>query len=135
MAATEAFPPGVLHFPEGLPGFEGNTEFALLQDEELQPIVFLQSLGEPQVCFSVLPIQRIDPKYHLRLGDDDRRLLGLPGGPEQVLNVLCLAIVNLGDGAQPASANLFAPIVVNLDNWFAKQVIRFDSAYSAVTEV
>jgi flagellar assembly factor FliW len=50
-------------------------------------------------------------------------------------NALCLAVLNLADGAQPATANLLAPIVVNVETWTAKQVIQVDSSYSTATEV
>lgn len=126
---------GVLHFPEGLPGFEGLRDFVLLQEEELRPLVFLTSLGEPRICFPVLPIQSLDREYQLRLSDDDRRALQLSGEPVLGSNVLCLAILNLGDGAQPVAANLLAPIVINRENWTARQVIQLDSSYSSVAEV
>ncbi|HYM12262.1 MAG TPA: flagellar assembly protein FliW [Bryobacterales bacterium] len=135
MAENDSWPKGVVHFPEGLPGFEDLTRFVLLQDEELLPIAFLSSLIEPKVCFPVLPIQRIDQNYELRLRDDDRQLLKLNGEPVDGINILCVAILNLGDGSKPPSANLFAPIVINLENWTAKQIIQFESSYSSVSEV
>ena len=122
-----------------MPGFESLREFVLLQDEELLPIVFLSSLGEPKVCFPVLPIQNIEREYHLRLGEDDRRVLGLSEDPAAQSaseeQLLCLAILNLGDGSRSPSANLFAPIVINLTNWTAKQVIQVESSYPAALEV
>ena len=139
MAETAAWPSGVIHFPEGIPGFESLRDFVLLQDEELLPIVFLSSLSEPKVCFPVLPMQNIEREYRLDLGEDDRRVLRLAeepaaeSAPEEQL--LCLAILNLGDGSRPPSANLFAPIVINLANWTAKQVIQFESSYPAALEV
>jgi flagellar assembly factor FliW len=92
-------------------------------------------LVEPQICFSVLPVQRIDGNYQLRLRDEDRLALQLNGEAADGANILCLAILNLGDGSKPPSANLFAPIVINLENWTAEQVIQFDSSYSSVAEV
>ena len=133
MAETDV--QGVLRFPEGLPGFEALTRFVLLQDEELLPIVFLSSLVEPKICLPALPIQCIHREYRLRLSDEDRQVLNLSAEPLVGTNILCLAILNLFDGSQPASANLFAPIVINRENWTAKQVIQFESSYSAVAEV
>ncbi len=135
MAEAEPLPPGVLRFPEGIPGFETLTEFVLLQDEELLPILFLTSLGEPKICLPVMPAQRISPGYRARIGPEDRKLLGLPDEPEAGGDVLCLAVLNLGDGSGPATANLLAPIVVNPETWIAKQIIQAESAYSAVADV
>ena len=135
MTEAEPLPRGVLHFPEGLPGFENLSQFVLLQDEELLPLVFLTSLAEPKICLPVLPVQRILPDYRLRLSEEDRRLLHLTAEPVVGGNVLCLVVLNLGDGRQPATANLLAPIVVHPETWTAKQVIQVESPYSAVAEV
>jgi len=128
-------PLSVIHFPEGLPGFENHTHFTLVQEEELQPIVFLLSLVDPGIQFPVVPIQKIHQNYQLQLSEEDRRTLVLAGEPVVGENLLCLAILTLGDGTQPATANLFAPIVVNLESWMAKQVILFNSNYSVTAEV
>ena len=132
MAETSR-PQGVLHFPEGLPGFEQLTDFLLLEEEELRPIVFLQSLSEPPVCLPAVPAEQVHPGYSLELAEDDRRVLGL--APEAPPHLLCLVILHLGDGSQPVTANLLAPIVVNLGNWTARQVIQIHSPYSTLAEV
>jgi len=128
-------PKGVLHFPEGLPGFEALTQFVLLQDEELLPLAFLTSLSEPKVCLPVIPVQRICGDYQLKLAEADRKLLSLSGEPVVGTDVLCLAVLDLGDGRKAATANLVAPIVVNTETWTAKQVIQADCPYSSAAEV
>ena len=133
--AEVQIPLRILHFREGIPGFENLTRFTLLQDENLLPIVFLVALEEPRISFPVVPIQRIRPDYALRLSEEDRKALELSGESKPGQDLLCLAILNLGEGAQPATANLFAPVVVNLQTWTAKQVIQFESSYSATAEV
>src|SRR5436309_1037190 len=134
MKETEPLPRGTVHFPEGLPGFEQLTQFVLLQDEELLPLAFLTSLVEPKICLPVVPVQRIHPEYDLKLADDDRDALKLTEDSSDA-DLLCLAVLNLGDGLQPATANLLAPIVINLRTWTAKQVIQIQSPYSCVVEV
>lgn len=126
---------GVLYFPEGLPGFESLTQFVLLQDEELLPIVFLTSLAEPKISLPVLPVQSLVPDYHLTLAAEDCHLLRLGEAPVLGRNVLCLAVLSLGDGLRAATANLLAPIVVNIETWTAKQVIQVSSPYSTAAEV
>lgn len=135
MTEAETLPQGVLYFPEGLPGFENLNQFVLLQDEDLQPMVLLTSLGEPKICLPVVPVQHLQPDYRLQLGQEDRSLLRFPGEAVLGHNVLCLVVLNLGDGTQPATANLLAPIVINVETWTAKQVIQADSLYPAAAEV
>jgi len=126
---------GVVYFPEGLPGFESLTRFVLLREDDLLPVVLLCSLTEPSVSCPIVPIQCIEKGYELRLNEDDCAVLGLAGPAVVGQNVQCLAIVSLGDGTRPASANLFAPIVISLEILTAKQVIQFESNYAAVAEV
>jgi len=135
MAEFPPLPPGVLLFPEGLPGFENLTRFVLLQEEDLLPIVFLRSLAEPNICLPVTPVRCIRPEYDLRLEDDDRRVLDLADQAVPESDLMCLVVLKLGDGLQPATANLLAPIVVNLRNHVAKQVIQIRSLYSTAVEV
>jgi|YNPBryunderm2012_1023409.scaffolds.fasta_scaffold00984_11 flagellar assembly factor FliW len=121
----------VFEFPAGLPGFEDQREFVALQQSHIRPIVFLQSLRRPDLCFITLPVQAIEPGYRLSLSAEDLRLLELPEDrqPEIGKQVLCLAIVAVAEG-QPPTANLLAPVVVNLANRRAVQAIMSDSGYS-----
>jgi flagellar assembly factor FliW len=135
MTEAAPLPQGTLRFPEGLPGFENLTQFVLLRDEELLPIIFLTSLGEPKICLPVMPVERLLEEYRLTLAEEDRRLLRFREEPIVGCNALCLAVLNLGDGLQPATANLLAPIVVNIETWIAKQIIQPDSPYSTAAEV
>lgn len=121
----------ICEFPAGLPGFEDEHEFLALELPHTRPIVFLQSLRRADLCFITLPVQTIEPGYRLLMSAEDLRLLGLPEErqPELGREVLCLAIVAVGEG-QPPTANLLAPVVINLANRRAVQAIQSDSGYS-----
>jgi len=121
----------VFEFPAGLPGFEDEREFVALEQPQTRPIVFLQSLKRPELCFITLPVQTIEPNYRLSVSAEDLRLLELAEDkqPEMGKDVVCLAIVAVAEG-QPPTANLLAPVVVNLRNRRAVQAIQSDSGYS-----
>jgi flagellar assembly factor FliW len=72
-----------------------------------------------------------DPEYALELTPEDRSFLGLP--PDSPLeigeDVACLALVTVTEGAEP-TANLASPIVLNLRNRKAAQVMQGGSKYS-----
>jgi flagellar assembly factor FliW len=122
----------VIEFPAGLPAFEDQTRFVLVEQPESAPLVFIQSLARPDLVFPALPVQVISPDYRLEMPAEDRALLGfaeqspppLPGR-----DLLCLAIVTAPAGAPP-TANLLAPVVINLTTRRAVQVIQADAAYS-----
>lgn len=123
-------PQTAVQFPRGLPGFENRKRFLALQFDDSKPLVFLQSLDDPALCFITLPVFTIDPAYRLSVEADDRAVLGLP--PEQVLtigrDILCLVIVSVQETGP--TANLLAPIVVSLANLQAVQTIQANSGYS-----
>jgi flagellar assembly factor FliW len=119
------------HFPLGIPGFEDETSFALLSIPGKHPLVFLQSARTATLCFLALPILVADPEYKLSVPFEDLQILELEltRQPRIGGEVLVLALLAIEKGAD-ATANLLAPIVVNLKNHRAVQSIRCDFAYS-----
>jgi flagellar assembly factor FliW len=115
----------VIEFPAGLPAFEEERRFVLIEPPATAPVVFLQSLSRPDLSFITLPAQTIDSDYALCGATEDLKLIGLEAGADAV----CLAIVTVPeDGA--ATANLLAPVVINPRTRRAVQVIQIDSGYS-----
>jgi len=121
--------PAVIRFPAGLPGFAHCRRFLPLQDASRKPLIFLQSLEEPQLCFLTLPIPAVDPAYHLKMNDEDRALIGLERQPVLGDEAECLFIIAVGEDHVP-SANLLAPVVINRATALAVQAVRDDSVYS-----
>ncbi|MFN7993843.1 MAG: flagellar assembly protein FliW [Bryobacteraceae bacterium] len=120
-----------LHFTEGLPGFETERWFVLLEQPQTKPLVFLQSLSDPQLCFISLPVQLVDPDFDLSMSADDREALGLGTGRQPRIGeeVLCLALVTLSE-THPPTGNLLAPVVIHLKTREALQAIQTGSSYS-----
>jgi|SRR5579872_1234243 len=120
----------VLHFPAGLPGFENERRFLSLEQPVHKPLVFLQSLTTPDLCFVALPVQSIEPAYELEMDEADRELLGLdPSRPAATQkDLLSLALVTIEESG--IVANLFAPIVINTTSLRAVQAISPSQRYS-----
>ncbi len=121
----------VFEFPLGLPAFEDEKQFALIESAEHAPLVFLQSLVRPSLCFLAFPVLVVEHNYHLGICREDLEAVGLNPGRQPTLgsDALVLALVSLHDGFSP-TANLMAPIVVNLKTRCGLQAIRQDSLYS-----
>lgn len=102
----------VLEFPSGLPGFEAERRFLPVEMPEHRPLVFLQSLATPSLCFPTLPVGAIDAQYRLRLEPADLETLGFAPGarPAMGRELLCLAILTIEAGS--ITANLLAPVVI-----------------------
>ena len=122
----------VFHFPQGLPAFEEEKSFVLMQaPKEDGPLVFLQSATRSSLCFAAFPIQAVDKGYQLAIAPEDLEDLGLDveRQPDLYSEVMVLALVSLNDELM-ATANLMAPIVLNVKMRCGLQAIRRDSRYS-----
>ena len=120
----------VIEFPEGLPGFENQHRFLLVRFEHTDPLVFLQSLEDASTCLMTLPARSVNPDYRLRLGKEDLATLGFSSTRQPQIgdDVLCLTALSLRETGP--TANLLAPIVVNLSNLRGVQAVIPNSKYS-----
>jgi len=121
----------VIRLPNGLPGFEQEREFILIDRPLTRPLVFVQSLRTASLCFVALPILSIDAGYRLSISGEDLDVLGLdPSRQPHVGNdVACLAIIAIGED-RLMTANLLSPLVINLRNCVAVQAIQPSCNYS-----
>ena len=119
-----------LEFPGGLPGFDSRRRFVAVRFPESDPLIYLQSLEDPDLCFITMPILAVDPLYKLKVSGEDLDQLGLPLAPQPSIgeDVLCLAVLSVRETGP--TANLLAPIVVNLRNRRAVQAVAPESEYS-----
>jgi flagellar assembly factor FliW len=111
-----------LEFPHGIPAFEAETRFRLIDRD---PLLFLESETNPGLSFLLLPVALIDPEYRMTISAEDRDTIGALDGSR----LMCLAVVTAVEDSPP-TANLLAPVVINLGNGRAVQAVRSDSVYS-----
>lgn len=121
----------ILYFPHGLPGFEHARRFTVREPAELAPLVCLESLDIPRLRLWVAPVSALDARYSIEISPEDLKVLGLNERRKPVAekDVVCLAILCVGADGE-LSANLLAPIVVNLRAHVALQAVRSDATYS-----
>ena len=120
----------LFQFPLGLPAFEEEKSFAPLDLPGTEPLLFLQSAARPDLCFLCFPVLVVEPEYELSVTREHLQVLGLRSDrqPEIDRDVLVLALLAVKEH-EPPSANLMAPIVVNLRNRRAVQAVRGDTRY------
>ena len=123
-------PGSEVQFPCGLPGFEDRRRFVVVRLPESDPLIYLQSLEDPELCFITMPILAVDPQYQLKVSGEDLGLLGLSPArrPRIGEDVLCLTVLSMKEDGP--TANLLAPVVVNVRSLRAVQAISPDSTYS-----
>lgn len=111
-------------FPSGLVGFPSHRRFVVLDVEDTSEYQWLQSADEPSLAFVLVDMQVLNTDYQVEISDDSLRELEVHAADSLSL----LAVVTIpADAPQRASANLRAPIVVNLRTRKGKQVILHES--------
>lgn len=116
----------VIEFVAPLPGFADQHRFALVQLDDDGVLCALRSLDDPELRFLVIPPQAFFPDYAPEV--DEEAVADLEIGT--VDDVLVLLIINAGESLDTTTANLAAPLLVNLVSRRAKQVILDDPTFS-----
>jgi flagellar assembly factor FliW len=118
-----------IHFPHGLPGFEDQDRFVLVEREALAPVILLQSATKPDLRFLTISVWLADPGYQIGITEEDLKSLELEDQPKPNGEILCLAILTALDGKY-FTANLLAPVVIHPRIHIGIQAVRTDNLYS-----
>jgi len=130
-AVMEYSEDSVIRLPRGLPGFEDEHEFVLIDQPSYRPLVFFQSLPTQQLCFLAMPVLSVDRSYRLAVSAEDLALLELDTSRQPNIGeeVMCLSFIAAGED-RALSANLLSPVVINLTRRVAVQAIQTGCHYS-----
>ncbi|MBP2071900.1 flagellar assembly protein FliW [Thermoanaerobacterium butyriciformans] len=115
----------VLHFDEGIPGFEGLKSFILLSSEEFTPFKWLQSLDDTDIAFVIIDPKAIIKDYNVELDEETVKLLDI----KNLNHILVFAIVVIPDEIEKMTANLKAPIIINAENNKGMQILLDNDEY------
>jgi flagellar assembly factor FliW len=117
----------IIKFPEGLYGFEKETDFILLpfNPNVESPMEWMQSLKSSHLAFVVTDPFLYLPDYKLKLSPEDRKIVQL----EEDDSFLTRAIVTIPENYSEMTANLIAPLVINKEKGVAKQFVLTNMDY------
>jgi len=121
----------IISFGSGLPGFEDLEDFVLLPLAEESPFIIMQAVEDPDVAFVTVEPGNLIQNYEFEISDKVEKKLKI----ESVSNLLILNIITLKDKIDNSTANLSAPIVINLEEKLAQQVILDDQRYQVRYEI
>lgn len=116
----------VLHFEDGIPGFEEEKEFIVLESEENEPFVWLISAKTPYLAFMMIDPFKIFRDYEVDLPQTALQKLKI----EHAEDVTIYTIVVLADDISESTTNLQGPVVLNAKAGLGKQVILDDDRYT-----
>jgi flagellar assembly factor FliW len=104
--------PEIVHFPEGLPGFEACRRYVVMAGPDFEPFCSLQGQGTDAPAFVAIDPRRVAPDFRCDLDQTDRARLHLtPEDSPESTPLLWLALVTVTDTG--ATVNLRAPVVIN----------------------
>ena len=115
----------ILFFPRGIPAFEDKHEWILAGSDD-SAIRWLQSLDDNKLALPVTSPDAVQPDYNARIPEDELELVGSFDPSELAL----LIVVSIPEAAPwNMTANLRAPILINIKNRRAVQVIALNEEY------
>ncbi len=107
----------IYNFPNGILGFEEIKKYVLISEEETAPFKWLISIDEPSIGFPLLSPFYLDLEYNIGKNIDLEKYV-------------LFAIITLNDENGNISANLKAPLVFDIENMTAEQIILPFEKYS-----
>lgn len=107
-------------------GFNELKKFVILDLNKDKFFKWLQSVEDPSLAFPIVSVFSMDVDYSIDIPDDVVEKL-------KITNVESLLVMNIAsipqDNPQGTTLNLLAPIIFNIDEQLAGQVILSGSGY------
>jgi len=117
----------IIRFPDGLYGFENETEFTFLpfNPNVESPMEWMQSLKSSHLAFVITDPYLYLQDYKLKLSEDDKKRVHLKSEEP----FLTRTIVTIPENYLEMTTNLIAPLIINKDKGFAKQFVLTSMDY------
>lgn len=109
----------IISIPSGILGFPEDQDFCLVDPGDDTLILWLQSLSNPRLAFPVLEPITFKSNYVVRLSAAELRELKL----SNISEASVYTILTIPSALQEMTANLKAPLVINVREKIAKQVV------------
>ncbi|MBQ8693655.1 MAG: flagellar assembly protein FliW [Synergistaceae bacterium] len=118
----------VLNFPRGIPAFEDKLNWILVGNDD-NAVKWLQSVDDGELALPVTSPDAVQSDYNARIPDDEIALISdnKPCNPADLALLIVVSIPELAPWNM--TANLRAPILINLKTHKAVQVIALNEEY------
>jgi len=117
----------VLNFSEGIPGFEQISRFVMIPMGEGTPFYYLQAVDDQDLCLLIAEPFVFFPDYEIDVPDEEMKKLDIAGENQQIA---IYVVVSVPEDFKLATANLLAPLVINIQNKKGMQYVPGKSAYT-----
>lgn len=117
----------IIHFPEGILGFEDERQFVIINNEDEQnPFHWLQSIQTPELAFVIINPFFVYPNYDIVIPKSVQEKLKI----RTEKDVAVYSIVVVPENVEKMTTNLLGPIIINVNEKLGKQVILDDDRYT-----
>jgi flagellar assembly factor FliW len=115
----------IITFKNGIFGFPSDTRFCIVDIADDTLILWLQSLDNPQLAFPILEPKIFKPDYSVRLSATELRELELTNLSQSAV----FSVLTIPADIKEMTANLKAPLVINLKRQIGRQVVLQENEY------
>lgn len=109
----------IVNFEKGILGFEELKQYAVIKLKDYEPFYLLQSIEDESIGFIISSPFDFYKEYEFDLNESKLKRLKIEN--EQQVNVFI--IVTLNSDPNKITANLKAPIVINISNNLGEQIV------------
>lgn len=117
----------IISFPNGLLGLKDSKEFTIINLEDIPHFRFLQDIKNESISFLIINPWEFFPDYDIELPDEKLENININPKGENLMEIY--NIVTLSKEFKKSTANLLAPVVINLKEKMGKQIVLNNSPY------
>jgi flagellar assembly factor FliW len=122
----------IIKFQNGIPGFNDNKEFVIIQTPEFAPFEWLVCIDTAtKLRFAVINPMLFRPDYSPNIEKEQIEDLEI----EKPEDILLYAIVTIKKDPAESTANLLGPVIINKTKRIGKQVIIEDTNYTTKEKI
>ncbi len=116
----------VVHFKNGIPGFDQFKRYVLVSVEEHKPFQWLVCVDNRSLRFALINPLCFRPDYNPRISKEQLEELEI----ENKADLTIFTIITLNTPIMKSTANLMGPLFVNIKKNLGKQIVLDDDSYS-----
>lgn len=117
----------IIYFEEGIPGFDDIHRYGVIKSEDPEsPFSWIQAIEDSEIAFALVNPFAVKNDYDFELKNKYAKNLEI----EDINQVVVYAVVVVPEDISKISMNLKAPIIVNMNNRKAAQIILDTDKYT-----
>ncbi|MGY6274455.1 flagellar assembly protein FliW [Methylomonas sp. MgM2] len=120
----------IITFPRGIPGFEDQVRFRLVQQDDNKIVYWLQSVDNQDLVFSVAHPAHFNINYSFVLTDDEEQLLQLDNIDDLVILIMLHKDSESDPGKPTIKGSIKSPLLINSEKriGFQKLLVNIEQS-------